>query len=87
MERSWKEGLREACQGVGTLSCWLYRHYQGKGNFEIYVLEDNLGYSESSVANASRNRDKDVENKCMNTKGEGGGVAGIRRLALAYIHY
>ena len=34
----------------------------------------------------SRNRDTDVENKRMDTKGKGG-VGGIGRLELTYIHY
>ena len=35
----------------------------------------------------SWNRDTDVENKCMDTKGEMGGVGGIGRLGLRHIHY
>ena len=35
----------------------------------------------------SRNRDTDIENKCMDTKGERGGVGGIGRLGLTHIHY
>ena len=35
----------------------------------------------------SRNRDTDVENKYMDTKGERGGVGGIGRLGLTNIHY
>ena len=34
-----------------------------------------------------RNRDRDVENKCMDTKGERGGVGGTRRLGLTHIYY
>ena len=35
----------------------------------------------------SRNRDTDIENKCMDTKGERGGVGGTGRLRLTHIHY
>ena len=35
----------------------------------------------------SRNRDTDVENKRMGTKGRSGGVGWIGRLGLTYIHY
>ena len=35
----------------------------------------------------SRIRDIDVENKCMDTKGERGGEGGIGRLGLTHIHY
>ena len=35
----------------------------------------------------SRNRDTEVENKCMDTKEERGEVAGIGRLGLIHIHY
>ena len=35
----------------------------------------------------SRNRDTDVENKCMDTKGEAGGVGGTGRLGLTHTHY
>ena len=32
-------------------------------------------------------RDIDIENKCMDTKGERGEVGGIGRLGLTHIHY
>ena len=35
----------------------------------------------------SRNRDTDVENKCMDTNAERGGVGGIGRLGLTHIYY
>ena len=35
----------------------------------------------------SRNRDTDVENKPMHTKGEGSGVGWTERLGLTNIHY
>ena len=35
----------------------------------------------------SRKRDTDVEDKCMDTKGERGGVGGIGKLGLTHIHY
>ena len=35
----------------------------------------------------SRNRDTDVETKCMDTKGELCGVGWIERLGLPYIHH
>ena len=35
----------------------------------------------------SRNRDTDVENRCMDTKGERGRVGWIGRLGLTHIHY
>ena len=35
----------------------------------------------------SRNRDTNIENKCMDTMGERGVVGGIGRLGLTHIHY
>ena len=35
----------------------------------------------------SRNRDTDIENKCMDTKGERGGVGGTGKLGLTHTHY
>ena len=37
--------------------------------------------------NLNRNRDTDVENKLMDTKGRKGKVGWIGRLGLTYIHY
>ena len=51
-------------------------------NTYMWNLEKWYGWSYLQ----SRNRDTDVENKYIDTKGEGG-VGGIGRLGLTHIHY
>ena len=50
----------------------------------MVILEDKCYYP----LNHNRNRDKDRENKCMDTKEEvGGGMGRIGRWGLTYVHY
>ena len=57
---------------------------------KYHILMHICGIQENSIIEPilqSRNRDTDMENKYMNTKGGRGWVGWIERLGLTYIYY